>query len=113
MAGAAGAGGSLTETHLRALLAIAILGAGLVLVDLLGLGGSLAGLGLMAIGTGVTMSAGREAAPDGVDWWRLMAIGTVLAALGIPLGLLLETLGGLLAALGAGVVVVGAVLGFP
>jgi hypothetical protein len=43
----------------------------------------------------------------------LLLAGTALAAVGIPLALVVETLGGLLAAVGAAAVIAAVALGFP
>jgi hypothetical protein len=67
----------------------------------------------MALVTALTAPAAPQRGADGVSWWRLLAAGTALALVGVPVALGLETLGGLIAAAGAAVFVVGAALGFP
>jgi hypothetical protein len=101
------------EPRLRASLLIAGAGAVLVLIDIAGVAGSLTGLGLIVLGTLLVAPAARLSGHGEVRWWRLLAAGAALAAVGIPLGLALETVGGLLAAAGGALVVVGAALGFP
>jgi hypothetical protein len=103
----------MSEPRLRASLLIAGAGAILTLIDVAGLAGSLAGLGLIVLGTLLVAPAARLGGRGELRWWRLLAAGTTLAAIGIPLGLALETVGGLLTAAGGALVVVGAALGFP
>jgi hypothetical protein len=95
------------------MLVIGVIGAALILVDLLGIGGSIAGLALMLLATALTASSAPQSGADGVNWWRLLAAGTILALVGIPLSLGLDTIGGLVAAAGAAIFVVGSALGFP
>ena len=95
------------------MLVVGALGAALVLVDLLGLGGSIAGVVVMVLATAITAGSAPQRSADGVNWWRLLAAGTALALVGVPLSLGLETIGGLVAAAGAATFVVGAALGFP
>jgi hypothetical protein len=103
----------MTKTQLQALLAIAAIGAALVLVQLLGTAGELAGVGLLVICTILTAPAAPEPGSGGVNWWVLLAGGTALALVGVPLGLVLEAPGGLLAAFGGGMAIVGVVFGMP
>lgn len=95
------------------MLVIGAIGAALILVHLLGTGGNVAGLVLMGLATALTAPAAPRRGADGVNWWGLLAIGSVLALVGVPVALGLETIGGLLAAAGAVIFVVGAALGFP
>ncbi len=95
------------------MLAIGVIGAALILIHLLGTGGNIAGVVLMALATGLTASAAPRQSADGVNWWRLLAAGTALALVGVPVAIGLETIGGLLAAAGGVLFVVGAALGFP
>jgi hypothetical protein len=99
------------ERRLRANLLVALAGAVLVLIDVGGLGVELAGFGLIAVATLLTARA--RSATGEVNWRRLLLVGAALVAVGIPIGLALETVGGLLAAGGAVLVVVAAVLGLP
>ena len=106
----------MADDRLRALLLIAAIGAALVLLDLLGTAAALAGLGLMIVATLLSASAAPSTAAAGradVNWWSLLAAGTALTAIGIPLGLGIEVLGGLLTAIGGALVVVAAALGWP
>lgn len=100
------------EPRLRAVLLCAGAGAVAVLLDLFGLAGALTGLAAMAVGTLLSRRASPPA-PGELDWWRLLAAGTGLVALGVALGLGLEALGGLLAAFGAGLGVIAVALAMP
>lgn len=97
---------------LRAALLLAGAGAVAVLVNLFGLAGDLAGLAAMALALLLTRRAPRRGAGE-VDWWRMLAAGTALVAVGIPLAEGLETIGGLLTAVGAGLGVVAVALALP
>ncbi|HEX3294191.1 MAG TPA: hypothetical protein VHR38_10695 [Solirubrobacterales bacterium] len=101
------------RTQLQALLVIGALGAGLALVQLLGIAGSLVGVGLMAFSTVLSAPAAPEPGARGLNWWALLAGGTALALVGVPLGLVLEAPGGLLTAIGGGMAIVGVVFGYP
>ena len=101
------------RTQLQALLVIAAIGAGLAMIHLLGAAGGLIGLGLMLMAAILTAPAAPEPDADGVNWWALIAAGTGLALVGVPLGLVLEAPGGLLTVAGGGLVIVGVVFGMP
>lgn len=101
------------KTQLQALLMIGGIGAALALIQLLGLAGSLVGLGLMAVCTILTAPAAPEQGSGGVNWWALIAGGTGLVLIGVPLGLLLEAPGGLLTAIGGALVLIGVAFGMP
>lgn len=104
----------MAESRSLASLLIAAAGAIVILVDLLGTAGALAGLGSILAATAATASGrGDRAGPAGTRWWGLLAAGAALVAIGVPLGLVAETPGGLAAAAGAGLVVVAAALGMP
>jgi hypothetical protein len=103
----------LSPFRLQTMLVVGVIGAALILVHLLGTGGNIAGFALMALATVLTASSAPQRGSDGVNWWRLLLVGTLMALVGVPLALGLETVGGLLAAAGGAVFVVGAVLGFP
>ena len=75
--------------------------------------GELAGVGLLVICTILTAPAAPEQGSGGVNWWVLLAGGTALALVGVPLGLVLEAPGGLLTAFGGGMAIVGVVFGMP
>ena len=103
----------MTRTQLQALLVIGAIGAGLALIQLLGLAGGLVGVGLMAFSTILSAPAAPEPGARGLNWWALLAGGTALALVGVPLGLVLEAPGGLLTAIGGGMAIVGVVFGYP
>lgn len=67
----------------------------------------------MALVTLLTAPAAPQRGMDGINWWRLLAVGTALAIVGVPLALGLGTAGGLIAAAGGALFVIGAALGFP
>jgi hypothetical protein len=101
------------KTQLQALLVIGGIGAGLALIQLLGLAGGLVGVGLMVICTVLTAPAAPEPEAEGLNWWALIAGGTALALIGVPLGVLLEAPGGLLTAIGGGLAMIGVAFGYP
>jgi len=103
----------MTKTQLQALLVIGAIGAALALIQLLGIAGGLVGVGLMAIATVLSAPAAPEPGAGGLNWWAMLAGGTALAVVGVPLGLLLEAPGGLLTAIGGGMAIVGVVFGYP
>jgi hypothetical protein len=103
----------MTKTQLQALLAIGALGAGLAVVQLLGIAGGLVGVALMAFSTVLSAPAAPEPGARGLNWWALLAGGTALAVVGVPLSLLLEAPGGLLTAIGGGMAIVGVAFGYP
>jgi hypothetical protein len=103
----------LTRTQLQALLVIGGIGAALALIQLLGIAGSLVGVGLMIFSTVLTAPAAPEPEARGLNWWALLAGGTALALIGVPLGLVLEAPGGLLTAIGGGMAIVGVAFGYP
>jgi hypothetical protein len=103
----------MTRTQLQALLVIGGIGAALALIQLLGIAGGLVGVGLMLFSTVLTAPAAPEPGARGLNWWALLAGGTALALVGVPLGLLLEAPGGLLTAIGGGMAIVGVAFGYP
>lgn len=103
----------MTRTQLQALLVIGAIGAGLALIQLLGLAGGLVGVGLMAFSTILSAPAAPEPGARGLNWWALLAGGTAFALIGVPLSLVLEAPGGLLTAIGGGMAIVGVVFGYP
>jgi hypothetical protein len=103
----------LTKTQLQALLVVGGVGAALALIQLLGVAGGLVGVGLLIICTVLTSPAAPEPEAEGINWWALIAGGTVLALIGVPLGLALDALGGLLTAIGGGLAMVGVAFGYP
>jgi hypothetical protein len=102
-----------TKTQLQALLAIGGIGAALALIQLLGVAGGLVGVGLLVAATILTARAAPEPGAGGLNWWALLAGGTALALIGVPLGLALEAPGGLLTAIGGGMAMVGVAFGMP
>jgi hypothetical protein len=101
------------RTQLQALLLIGGIGAALALIQLLGIAGGLVGVALMVFATVLTAPAAPEPDARGLNWWALLAGGTALALIGVPLGLLLEAPGGLLTAIGGGMAIVGVAFGYP
>jgi hypothetical protein len=101
------------KTQLQALLGIAAIGAALAIVQLLGTAGGLAGVGLMVFATILTATSAPEPGAEGINWWALLAAGTALALVGVPLALALEAVGGLITAAGGGLVIVGVAFGWP
>lgn len=101
------------RANLQALLAIGGIGAALILVGLLGTAADFAGLGLLALTTVLTAQAAPEPEAEGLNWWTLLAGGTALALIGVPLGIPLEAVGGVIAAIGSGLAIVGVVFGMP
>jgi len=101
------------KTQLQALLVIGGIGAALALIQLLGVAGGLAGVGLLVICTILTAPAAPDPDAGGLNWWALIAGGTGLALIGVPLGLVLEAPGGLLTAIGGGLAMVGVAFGYP
>jgi hypothetical protein len=101
------------KTQLQALLVIGGIGAALALIQLLGVAGGLVGVGLMAICTVLTAPAAPDPDAEGFNWWALIAGGTVLALIGVPLGLAFEAPGGLMTAIGGGLAMVGIAFGYP
>lgn len=101
------------KTQLQALLVIGGIGAALALIQLLGVAGGIVGVGLMVICTVLTARAAPDPDAEGLNWWALIAGGTVLTLIGVPLGLALEAPGGLLTAIGGGLAMVGVAFGYP
>jgi hypothetical protein len=101
------------KTQLQALLVIGGIGAALALIQLLGPAGGLVGVALMVFATVLSAPAAPEPNARGLNWWALLAGGTALALIGVPLGLVLEAPGGLLTAIGGGMAIVGVAFGYP
>jgi hypothetical protein len=101
------------KTQLQAILIIGGLGAALALVGLLGIAGAVTGVVLMILCTILSASAAPDPDAGGLNWWALIAGGTLLAVIGVPLGLALEGPGGVLTAIGGGLTVVGVAFGYP
>jgi hypothetical protein len=101
------------KTQLQALLVIGGIGSALAVIQLLGIAGALVGVGLMAICTVLTAPSAPEQGSGGLNWWALIAGGTALVVVGIPIGLAVDAVGGLLTAIGGGMALVGVAFGFP
>ena len=101
------------KTQLQALLVIGGIGAALALIQLLGVAGGVVGVGLMVVCTVLTAPAAPDPDTGGLNWWALIAGGTALAVIGVPLGLALEGPGGVLTAIGGGMAMVGVAFGYP
>ena len=101
------------KTQLQALLVIGAIGAALAMIHLLGAAGGFAGLALMLAASILTAPAAPQSGEEGVNWWALIAGGTALALVGVPLELVLEAVGGLLTVAGGGLVIVGVAFGLP
>jgi hypothetical protein len=101
------------KTQLQAILVIGGLGAALALIQLLGIAGGVVGVVLMILCTVLTAPAAPEPDAGGLNWWALIAGGTALALIGVPLGLALEGPGGVLTAVGGGLTMVGVAFGYP
>src|SRR5215208_1739164 len=101
------------KTQLQAILVIGGIGAALSLIQLLGVVGGVVGVVLLILCTVLTAPAAPEPNASGLNWWALIAGGTLLAVIGIPLGLALEGPGGVLTAIGGGMAMVGVAFGYP
>jgi len=95
------------------MLVIGGIGAALALVQLLGIAGGVVGAVLLILCTILTASAAPEPDAGGINWWALIAGGTLLTVIGVPLGLALEGPGGVLTAIGGGLALVGVAFGYP
>ncbi len=103
---------STSERTLQLGLSLAAFGALLVLVNLLGVGGRLAGLAAMIVGVVLTAPFSERGGFAG-RWWTVLAVGTLLALAGIAVGIAVESLGGLLTVAGGVLVAAAVVLSFP
>ncbi len=101
------------KTQLQAILVIGGIGAALALIQLLGTAGAVVGVVLLILCTILTAPAAPEPGAGGLNWWALIAGGTLLAVVGVPLGLALEGPGGVLTAVGGGLAMVGVAFGYP
>jgi hypothetical protein len=101
------------KTQLQAILVIGGIGAALALVQLLGIAGGVVGVVLLILCTILTAPAAPEPDAEGLNWWALIAGGTALALIGVPLALALEGPGGVLTAIGGGMAMVGVAFGYP
>ena len=97
-------------------LAIAGIGAIVVLLPFLGTIPQICGVAAIALGTVMTApppSQRRGPEVAGVHWWSLLAAGAVFAVFAVPVELLLDTIGGLLAGIGGALALIGVVFGYP
>ncbi len=101
------------KTQLQAILVIGGIGAALALIQLLGTTGAVVGVVLLILCTILTAPAAPEPGAGGLNWWALIAGGTLLAVIGVPLGLALEGPGSVLTAIGGGLAMVGVAFGYP
>lgn len=101
------------KTQLQAILVIGGIGAALALIQLLGTAGAVVGVTLLILCTILTAPAAPEPGAGGLNWWALIAGGTLLAVIGVPLGLALEGPGSVLTAIGGGLAMVGVAFGYP
>ena len=101
------------KTQLQAILVIGGIGAALSLIQLLGTAGAVVGVVLLILCTILTAQAAPEPGAGGLNWWALIAGGTLLAVIGVPLGLALAGPGGVLTAIGGGLAMVGVAFGYP
>jgi hypothetical protein len=104
---------AMRKTQLQALLVIGGIGAALALIQLLGVAGGLIGVALMLVCTVLTAPAAPQPDAGGLNWWALIAGGTALALIGVPLSLAWEGVGGVLTAVGGGMAIVGVAFGMP
>ena len=88
-------------------------GAVLVLLDLLGVVATVAGLGAIVLGTILTAPYAERPGAALRSWWTMLALGALVALLGAALELAVQALGGLLAVLGGAAVLAAAFLGYP
>lgn len=95
---------------LQVALLIAAAGAIVVVVDLFGGAGTVAGLAAAVFGT-VLAAPGARGTEGG--WWNALAAGTALCGTGAALALVSDSVGGLLMVLGAVAVIAAAALAFP
>jgi hypothetical protein len=106
---------STSESPIALRIALALGGAGAVVILLPLLGDAASVGGLVAIVAATVLAApyaDRLRAPlDG--WWTLMAAGALLALIGLPLALAVESLGGLLTAFGGVMVAVAVAFALP
>jgi hypothetical protein len=95
---------------LQGALLIAAAGAIVLVADLFGTAGAIAGLAAAALGTVLAAPAARGT--EG-GWWNALAAGTLLCGAGAALSALSEPLGGIVVVLGVVMVVAAATLTFP
>ncbi len=97
-------------------LAIAGIGAIVVLLPFLGTIPQIGGVVAIVLATVITAPPPSErgaAEFAGVHWWSLLAAGAVFSVIAVPVELLLDTIGGLLAGIGGALALIGVVFGYP
>jgi hypothetical protein len=99
-----------TTRTIRVALALAGIGAIVVMLSPFGTVGDVVGLVAIILGTVLAAPAARQ--PRG-GWWGLLASGAVLSALGAIVSLANDSAGGVLALVGGVAVLVAAALGWP
>ena len=106
---------STSESSLVLKVALALGGAGAVVILRPRLGDGAAVAGLVAVAAATVLAAPYAERPGAplAPWWMLMATGAVLALIGLPLALAVETLGGLLTAFGGIFVAVAVAFALP
>ena len=106
---------STSESSLVLKVALALGGAGAVVILLPLLGDGAAVGGLVAMVAATVLAAPYAEKPDAPlpTWWTLMAAGAVLALIGLSMGLAVETLGGLFTVFGGILVAVGVAFALP
>lgn len=95
---------------LQGALLIAAAGAIVVVADLAGGAGQVAGLAAAALGTVLAAPAARGT--EG-GWWNALAAGTLLCGVGAAASLVSEPVGGLASVLGAVAILAAVALRFP
>lgn len=98
---------------LKVALALGGVGAVVILLPLLGDGAAIAGLVAIIAGTVLAAPFAERPGAPLPTWWTLMAVGAVLALIGVPLSFAVETLGGLLTAFGGILVAVAVAFALP
>ena len=98
---------------LQVALALGGAGAAVILIPLLGDGAAIGGLVADHRGHGARGALRRAAGSASGGWWNMMATGAVLALIGLPLALAVETLGGLVTAFGGILVAVAVAFALP
>ena len=88
-------------------------GAVVILLPLLGDGAAIGGLVAVVAATVLAAPYAERPGAPLATWWTLMATGAVLALIGLPLALAVETLGGLLTAFGGILVAVAVAFALP
>ena len=98
---------------LKVALALGGAGAVVILLPLLGDGATVGGLVAVVAATVLAAPYAEQPGAALPTWWTLMAAGAVLALIGLPLALAVETLGGLFTAFGGILVAVAVAFALP